>query len=193
MWAEKMESLVAQMDSCPRSPATTAAKINCARQIHQRGRKPFESLFADELHGILDRMTPAIENCFKQAAAFSGNEVAVQPMDESDRRACVNLLREVVTQGLDKTAIPSQRIFAALHAALRLNDKYAFKENDLDDIRHSAVAVAYCDVFLTERGIADKLRLPAVQTVIPCECKVVNNFDEAISAVELFYQTPNPT
>ena len=163
MWAIKMENLAAQVDSCPRRPPTTAAKINCARQTHQRGAKPFESLFADELHGILDAMTPRIENCFKQAATFSGIQTAGQPMDENERRSCVNLLREVVTQGLDKTAMPSLRIYAAFHAALRLDDNYLFKENDLDDIRHSAVAAAYCNVFLTERGIADKLRRPAVR------------------------------
>ena len=81
------------------------------------------------------------------------------------------------------TAIPSQRISAALYAALRLDDDYKFKENDLDDIQHSAVAAAYCDVFLTERFIANKLCLPAVRKVIHSECKVFCDFDEALSAL----------
>jgi hypothetical protein len=181
MWATRMEHIATKMDSCPRSPKTTAAKINSERQTHQRGGRPFEKLFADELHGILDEMTSEMDNCFRQAAAFAGIETAGQQMNESDRRVCVNLIREVVTKGLDVTAIPSQRITAALHAALRLDDKYAFKENDLDDIRHSAVAAAYCNAFLTERFFADKLRLPAVRKVISCECKVIDDFDEAIS------------
>lgn len=163
MWVTKIEDIAKKMDSCPRRPATTAANINAARQLHPRNGMTFEKLFFGELHGELYGMT--------------------SELNENDRRFCVNLLREIVTQGRDTTAIPSQRITAALHAALRLDDNYSLKENDLDDIQHSAVAAAYCDIFLTERFMADKLRLPAVKKVIPSKCEVLCGFDKAISAL----------
>jgi hypothetical protein len=169
------------MDSCPKTPATTAARINIERQTHQRKKKPFAQLFADELHGMLDVTTPQIENCFKQAAAFSGIKPDSMNLDEKNARICVNLLREVVTRARNNTAIPSLRIEAALHAALRLDDNYLFKENDLLDIQHSAVAVAYCNIHLTERQFASKLCLPVVQKVIRSGCKIINDLDEAIS------------
>ena len=51
----------------------------------------------------------------------------------------------------------------------------------LSDIGHSAVAAAYCDVFLTERKFTHILRLPAVQKVIPRSCTVISDIDKAIS------------
>ena len=61
--------------------------------------------------------------------------------------------------------------------------KQQFEQNDLDDIGHSSVAVAYCDVFLTERKFAHILCLPAVQKVIPRRCLVISDIDEAIAVL----------
>jgi len=58
------------------------------------------------------------------------------------------------------------------------------RENDLDDIAHSAVAVFYSDLFLTERSFAELLNRSAVQTVIaPTNCRVVSNVSDALAAV----------
>ena len=104
-------------------------------------------------------------------------------MDERERREWIKVIRESVRRDADGQIIPSQRICAALYAAIRLDDKQLFEQNDLDDIEHSSVAAAYCDVFLTERGFTHILRLPAVQKVIPRGCFVISDIDEAISVL----------
>ena len=53
-----------------------------------------------------------------------------------------------------------------LFRAAGTNRQQLFEQNDFDDIGHSSVAAAYCDVFLTERKFTHILRLPAVQNVI---------------------------
>ena len=82
-----------------------------------------------------------------------------------------------------RKVMPSQRISAALYAAMRLDDRHPFDDNDPDDIEHSSVATAYCDVFLTERKFASILCLPTVQKVIPRGCTVISDIDQAISVL----------
>jgi hypothetical protein len=61
---------------------------------------------------------------------------------------------------------------------------HAAAENDFDDIAHSSVAVAYTDVFLTERSFAEVLNRPAVQSVItPTKCHLVSSVSDALVAV----------
>lgn len=179
IWAMRMEDY-AKLTS-PLPPATTADLINAEHKLNPRNGKTFERLFAEELDGALDAMSPHIENAIKEIARqFQGADTG-GALPERERRALVNLIREAVTQGLDINAIPSQRIHAALHAAMRLDDRRDLKENDLDDFRHASVATAYCDVFLTEKPLAHTLRLRGVMKVIPHCCTVTSDLDEAIS------------
>jgi hypothetical protein len=159
LWNWKIEDMAKDMDACPqRQPI--AASINDARQIYPRNGKSFEMIFAGELRGALCGMA--------------------SELDEDKRKFLVEQVSKAVIKGLDDTAIPSQRINAALHAALRLDDNYKLTENDLDDIQHCSVAVGYCDVFLTDKPVADRLCRPAIKKVIPNKCKIISDFDEAI-------------
>ncbi len=182
-WETRMEHLAKRMEGMPVRSATTAERINMERQANLRGNKSFDKLFSDELDGILDVMSPHIENSLKYAAAFVGIEAIGEPMDERERREWIKVIRESVRRDADGQIMPSERISAALNAAIRLDDKHLFEQNDLDDIGHSSVAAAYCDVFLTERKFTHILRLPAVQNVIPRGCSVIGDIDEAISVL----------
>ncbi|MDB6121166.1 MAG: hypothetical protein JWQ71_159, partial [Pedosphaera sp.] len=164
-------------------PTGRGSKINFERQTNTRGRKTFKQLFADELYELLAVMSPEIEKSFKPANKFLNIDSALTQMDAEARRMCVNLIHQVVTRGLDRQAIPSQRIRAALHATIRLDDKRSFKENDLPDIAHSSVAMAYCNVFLTEHCFANLLRRPPVCNVIASDCKVISDLSEAIASL----------
>jgi hypothetical protein len=65
-----------------------------------------------------------------------------------------------------------------------MDDRRLFRENDLDDIAHSAVAVSYADAFLTERSFAELLNRSAVQSVIaPMKCRVVSNVSDALAVI----------
>ena len=117
------------------------------------------------------------------ARAVGINTADAPVIAEQERRAWVNILRESVIRGFDKRAIPSQRIRAALHAAIRMDDRRPFRQNDIADIDHSSVAAAYCDIFLTERSFAELLRRKAVKDVCVLQGEVISDVTEACEAV----------
>ena len=179
--ATRMEHHAERMEGMPARSATTAARINIERRRNLRGTRSFDKLFSDELDGLLDVMSPHLENSLKYAAYFVGIESTNEPMDEDERRTWIKIIRESVRRDAAGEILRSERISAALHAAIRLDDNHLFEQNDLVDIGQCSVAVAYCDVFLSERKFAHILRLPAVQNVIPRGCSVISGIDEAIS------------
>ena len=77
--------------------------------------------------------------------------------------------------------LPSHRTYAALHAAIRTDDRRDFDGNDLPDLEHAAVAAAYCDLFLTERSLSDLLSRAQVRAVIPKNCTALSSINDAIA------------
>jgi hypothetical protein len=79
--------------------------------------------------------------------------------------------------------IPMQRTEAALYAVLHLDEKRLFKPNDANDIRHTAAALAYCDVFLTERFFASMTNRREILAVAPINCRVAYIPDDALALI----------
>src|SRR5438093_2978767 len=185
MWEKRMTDYAA-LEDMPQAPRDTASRVNAERESYSRGQQAFSDLFAGELNGTLDVLYPRIEEQLVSLARIFDIRVNAKDRERAGayRHVWVNLFREAVTRGLDAKAIPSVRVRAALHAAIRMDDKRPFRENDFDDIAHSSVAVAYTDVFLTERSFAEVLNRPAVQSVItPTKCQVVSSVSDALVAV----------
>jgi hypothetical protein len=129
---------------------------------------------------------PQIEEQLVSVAGIFGIRASAEERARAgaDRHVWINLFREAVTRGLDAKAIPSLQVRSALHAAIRMDDRRPFRENDLDDIAHSSVAASYADIFLTERSFSELLNRSVVQSVIsPSKCRVVSNISEALAAV----------
>src|SRR6266487_3179382 len=167
MWEKRMTDYAA-LEGLPEHPRDTATRVNAERQSYPRGQQSFSELFPAELNGALDVLYPRIEEQFVSVAGIFGIRPTADERAQGGayRHVWINLFREAVTRGLDANAIPSLRVRSALHAAIRMDDRRPFHENDLDDIAHSAVAVSYSDLFLTERSFAELLNRSAVQSVI---------------------------
>ena len=180
-FARKMEHLV--KTDLPELPRTAAETINNARKVHLRGNKTFVQLFADELGGALEEVHSHLDDILERMtyAGFKSREIEVI---ERQRGVAANDLRQAAI-GSDSDAVPSQRIYAALHAEMRLDDKRSFKPNDLDDFQHASVAVAYCDLFLCDGPLAHLLTNSRVQKVIPKRCRVISEFESAISCIRM--------
>lgn len=188
IWEKRMADY-AVLEGLPEHPRDTATRVNAERQSYPRGQQSFSELFAAELNGALDVMSPRIEEQFVSVAGIFGVHPTADERVQAGayRHVWINLFREAVTRGLDANAIPSLRVRSALHAAIRMDDRRPFRENDLDDIAHSAVAVSYSDLFLTERSFAELLNRSVVQSVIgPTTCRVLSNVSEALAAVAEF-------
>ena len=158
-WMLRMKDYALLGKEIPRKSNTVAHRINQERKRYPRGGKAFQQLFEDELHGCLDARRMQIENALRAVALLFRVEGAESgEIDEGEIRLWINLLREAVRRDSDGETIPSQRVAAALHAAIRMDDARPMKQNDLDDIEHSAMAVGYSELFLTEDSLADLLR-----------------------------------
>ena len=186
-WNRTMADHALSMAQMPRGPTSTAARVNQQRILNPRAGKTFARLYAEELNGGIEAMEEQIENALRSLAVLCDvNLGESERIAKTEMRMWVNVLRERVVRDLEGIALPSQRTRAALHAAIRMDDGRAYKPNDMEDISHSSVAAGYCDLFLTERSFAELLRRGSVRAVIPKQCKVVAEIEEAIAETESF-------
>ena len=168
IWARKMEHLAKR--DLPEYSGAAAERINSALKLNPRGNKPFSRLFSDELEGIIEQVHPYIEEVLQQMASAGFNSTEIEVM-EKQRTTAANNIRRVATHS-DGNTVPSQRIYAALHAAMRLNPDRLYDANDPEDFEHASVAVGYCDLFLTDKRLSVLLSDSNVKKVIPSRCKV---------------------
>lgn len=183
-WARKIEDL-ARLPDIKKNITRVAEQIKGERQKHPRNNQSFDNLYRGELNDVLDFHVKMIERSLLEI----GSMVGIAP-DSSGAfgsipsHVFVNLIREVTTQKKDTKAIPSQRIQAALHAAIRMDDNRPFKENDAEDINHASTALAYCHVFLTERSLANLAQTKEVKDKALSACKVAWKPQDAVAIVE---------
>lgn len=182
-WARTMKDM-AILDTKITAKNDAAEKINQARLAYPRNGKTFEELYAEELQGALEVYLPYIEKAVAGIVQFAGFSKTDCVLDQKNATAFINLFREVSLRGLNPEVIPTQRVQAALHALIRMDDTRLFKKNDADDISHSSVAIAYCDLFLTEKSFSHLLSSKQFRKAIPSKCRVTHNLDEAIKLIE---------
>jgi hypothetical protein len=83
------------------------------------------------------------------------------------------------------TQLPTIRIGAGLHAALRWDRKRKYKANDLFDFRHAEAALPYCDYFLTERSLRHLLQDRNLRFGDLFPCKVYSEAAEVLDALSI--------
>ena len=185
-WAMEVQHIARRMDTMLESKSrwtATSSRINEERKKHPRGQQSFEKLFSDELGGLLESLRLPIRNCWSKGASRNGIEISPTDVPEKDVNDLISLLCSGVEKDSSARILPSCRIYAALHAAFRMDDGRNFKANHLPDFDHAALAAAYCDLFLTEKALSDLLHRQQVLAVIPKNCIVLSSIDDAIEAL----------
>jgi hypothetical protein len=181
-----MRDLVTTFAPLPYREEGAANLINIERAKFPREGKSFSLLFRDELHGLFESMLPQVERIFRGFATILGNVGADQiTFSPKHHTFWINCLREACTSGKAGGDLASQRIEAAIHAAIRMDDHRKYKPNDLHDLRHASVAAAYCDLFFTERSLCELLNRTQVRAVIPKAAVVVSSLEQAIACLIL--------
>jgi hypothetical protein len=184
------ERSLAEMAAMKESPCeldSVANEINEERRQYPRNGQTFQQLYCNELHGLLDFNKPLIDASLKDVARLVLKPEDIPSSSFSDEippHVFVNLIRFATTMGRTSPGIPMQRTLAALHAAIRMDDNRPFKDNDLNDIRHTASALAYCDLFLTERSFASIANNKDVRAVAPLTCRVEWKPEDVLSALQ---------
>lgn len=113
--------------------------------------KKFDELFLDELQGLLIVFSEIlIDSINKIPEVNSDNEIA---MDKDILLDFRNLIYNLFKYKKIEKELPSLTILSGLNAAIILDNKRKFKNNDHDDIKHAAMALPYCDYFFTENSL----------------------------------------
>jgi len=119
--------------------AGSAEHFDQIKSYSQAFRAEFEGsfrLFKDQLLAISEEVTERSGMAF---APVNANEPAAKRFEKFSQ------------------AIPTLHIGSSCHAAVRWDQKRNLTGNDLFDFHHAEAALAYCDVFLTEKPLASLL------------------------------------
>lgn len=132
-----------------------AQSLNAGNIRHADELRSFNQTYAIELAGGLSLVAPiAAEVVARMGEKATGHSMPRQG-DEWDAyvREWQGFLMAAFKQDSVKDALPTIHINTCLHAAVRWNKVQRYEGNDFHDFHHAAAALAYCDVFLTERGL----------------------------------------
>ena len=183
MWSATVTEM-ARIKKKPVTPSSVAYQINEERRQNPRGNQTFKSMYRDELHGMLDFNQHLIDASLRDVMGLVLNPGEIPSTSFTEQipaRVFINLIREATTRR--DMGVPMQRTEAALYAFLRLDEGRPFQTNDANDIRHTAGALAYCDVFLTEKFFASLTVRKEIQKVAPMSCQVAWIPDDALSLI----------
>jgi hypothetical protein len=125
------------------------------RQVRSEHRS-FKSLFLAELmHTIKEN-----EHHWYDAMAYlyyleSGREepINIDAMTDAEKRSARNLVWFLFKKNKITNELPSYHVPAGLYAAACWDTTRQMTKNDVLDFCHAQLAIPYCDVFLTERGL----------------------------------------
>lgn len=115
-------------------------------------------MFLNEIGGVIDLLgedlADMMENMFKKD---HGKKLSIA--DKRTHRAeTMRLMRNAIynlfkLNKMPSNALPTLRILASLHAAVRWDKKQKFDDHDMHDFGHATTALPYADYFFTEKRL----------------------------------------
>lgn len=187
LWVTKMTEMLDIMGDDNRLPSNAfpdiSDQLNRGKLDHRHENNSFKQLFLSELWGVLDLYAP----CFSDIMARiyerdTGQHVSAEEKTKAESgRMVAKLIYEAFRHNKLTCELPSLRLGAGFHAAVRWDRNRKFKANDLPDFRHAVAAIPYCDFFLTEHSLRHLVsdRNLRLESLFPCR-----TFSDAASAVQ---------
>lgn len=162
-----------------------ADALNAGKVSHVHEYSSFKELFLNELAGILDLQKPMLTDLMNHInQANTRKTVAPDEVAKTDAgRLIVNLIYNAFRLDKIKSELPSFRIGAGLHAAIRWDSKRKYKVNDFHDIHHAVTAIPYYDWFLTEHGLRHLVTDRNLNLGSLFKCKTISDPAEALPAM----------
>lgn len=173
-------------DELRKGRAAHVAVINEQQRQHADELRSFQQTLAIELRGGMEEL------CEELLAALGDVLPAAAPQwpEATDERALKELVPRVARlvaragqKGKIDDLLPSVVIPASLHAVVRWDKQRSLKPTDLEDFAHAAAALPYCDIFLTDRDLAAKLKSSHVGLDKRYGCVVTASAEEAVAAI----------
>lgn len=159
MWSMSLLDMVETMSksSAPTLPPFRgySERLNLGKFAHMHENSTFNKMFLSELAGMVESYKSDFKDLF--AYMFERHHGYPPNSDEVDKsdsdQILANMIYNLFKLNKIKHELPSFRIHAGLHAAVRWDKKQNYQDNDLHDFRHAAAALGYCDFFFTEKRL----------------------------------------
>lgn len=138
----------------------TASKLNEGNQLHKDVIRSYPHVFRAEFEGVLNLFHDEFIEALKKISNLTGERLSVITLNLTDAEKFKAFTRSV----------PTLYIGASCHAAIRWDKRRKLKGNDLLDFHHAEAALAYCDVFLTEKPLKTMLEQKhlGLSEIFPC-------------------------
>lgn len=169
----------------PRMPDLSASLNEHSKQTKEK-LNSFKDLFLDEIYWSVQY----ISNLLSEAMEYIYTSETGKVITEAERKASEerNLLSNMVCNifryGKEGDNFPTLKVGAGVHAAIRLDAKRSFVENDYYDFRHAQAAVPYCDFFFTEKNLRHILKLNSLAYDKEYCCEVVSKPGEVLKTLK---------
>ncbi len=182
LWEQPLSLIATQIDPATYSSrpemSLLANRLNCENQAHRTVMNSFEGVLADELSGTAELADAPLREMIVQIYETETGGLA-PPADATDRTQ-LNFLRACLG-GAHGRCLPTLHIQANLHALFRweYRDKL-LTPNDMFDFAHAAAALAYCDAFFTDEGVAKSITHRRLRLDEHYGCFVTNSTQDAV-------------
>lgn len=158
------------------------ARINKDIQDNSQNIADFQSLYLDEIRGLLDWLVPVAMHAMARMKFVELGATEPLPQDKAAEisKMVYNLLFKAFEKDGVRKSLRTSHIQAMCYAGLRWDRKRKLKPNDMFDFRHAATAVAYCDAFFTERPLETLLSQRHLSLGRDFRCKVFSSQSSAL-------------
>lgn len=187
MWSKPLVDIVDALGSgkTPLIPdfSDTVEKMNEGNSAHAREIKSFQQALKAELGGVAEEFAFVVLETFERLERERSDWPADQRFDRSQTaiRVATNALRHVLLTDVERDRMPSLHIEASLHASVRWDKKRKLAPNDLFDFRHASAALAYCDLFFTEKPLRTMIEQKHIALDRRFKCVVRSTPAEALA------------
>jgi hypothetical protein len=162
-----------------------AERLNAQNAVYASECKSFEQLYRNEFMGGIEASAPvALSVMEKWYAKATGRQGAfTQSLAKDTQNMLLSILSRAVKKNDFRRILRTAHIGAICHAAFRWDKQRKMNGNWLHDFHHAEAAVGYCDMFLTEKPLADLLRQrpSMIEDVFPCQ--IISSPVEAVRAL----------
>lgn len=157
MWVATFSDIFEHLGCCPnwKVDQNSVNEMNVGKFAHNDDFNSFEQLFMIELAGFLDLSRDSLARIIHRMylTEFGDKADPNAKPDPAVGKMAANFVYQAFRLNKLDDELPTLRTYVTLHAALRWRKNQKYKPNDLADLRHVAMALPYCDTFLTERPL----------------------------------------
>lgn len=189
MWSMSLMDIVETMSKNGAPPLPPfrgySERLNAGKFAHMHQNKTFNQIFLSEVAGMVDSYKTDFDDLFiykfEKHYGYPPNPDEVKRSNSAQLFS--NMIVNLFKRNKIKDELPSFRIHAGLHAAVRWDKKQKYQDNDLYDFRHAAAALGYCDYFFTEKRLCHLVTQDLLKYDKLFKCKTIWKLDDAVECL----------